>query len=118
MKTFAFVALLFLLTTAGHADDSRKPRIRITDVDKSKDGGLTILDFTIVAKDNVEVLRIDYRAAVDGKQGRWTKYPYYGGSVSLPFRVDCNIFVLEVRAVDRAKNESKLVKKTFSGLKG
>ena len=119
MRPLILASLIFTLLPTLQAKDSRNPTVKITDVDKGKAGGLSVLDFTIVAKDNVDVLRIEYRAAVDGKQSRWIKFPYYEGTDNRPpFRVDCDVFVLEVRAVDRSRNRSRVAKKSFSGLRG
>ena len=94
-----------------------KPSCRIYHVDKGSQGGRAELDFFIKAKDNDGIKHIEYRAAVDGKQSGWKRYPYYDGITNhLYFKVDCNIFILEVRSVDRDGKKSKVVRKSFSGL--
>ena len=119
MRVILTFCLLFPFVPMIGAKDTRNPTIKIYDVNKGSEGGLAVLDFFISAKDNEGIKGIEYRAAVDGKQSGWKKYPYYAEITNhLYFKVDCNVFTLEVRSIDRAKNKSKIVRKTFSGLKG
>lgn len=119
MRLILILCLLFPLVPVIGAKDTRNPKVKIYKVIRGNDGGLSVLDFFISAKDNEGIKNIEYRAAVDGKQSGWKKYPYYDGITNhLYFKVDCDVFTLEVRSIDRARNESKIVRKTFSGLKG
>jgi hypothetical protein len=117
MRTLILLGLLFSLIPVAAGD---RPTVRITKVERSKQGRITLLDFFIKATDNNGIARIEYRAAVDGKQSEWTKYPYltYPGYVNhLPFYVDCNLFIFEVRSVDKRRNKSLIVKRTFTNLR-
>lgn len=117
MRILILLGLLSSLIPVAAGD---RPTVRITKVEQSKQGRITLLDFFIKATDNTGITRIEYRAAVDGKQSGWTRYPYlnYPGFVNhLPFQVDCNLFIFEVRSVDKNRNKSVIVKRTFTNLR-
>jgi hypothetical protein len=117
MRALHLIALATLLFTSV---EGAAPNIQITEVEQGKQGKLSLLDFFIRARDADGISYIKYRAAVDGKQGRWTRYPYYDipGYVNhLPFRVDCDLFVFEVYAVDRKGTQSRILRRTFSNLR-
>lgn len=119
MRTLILLGLLLFLVPLADAAGGR-PTIRITKIEQGKQDNLTLLDFFIKAKDDKGIAKIEYRAAVDGKQSGWVKYPYYDypGYVNhLPFQVDCNVFVLEIRSIDKNRNKSRIVKRTFSNLR-
>lgn len=110
------IAATLLITSV----EGAPPNINITKVDLGKRGKLSMLDFFIRARDADGISYIKYRAAVDGKQGPWTKYPYIelpGYENHLPFLVDCHKFVFEVYAVDRKGTKSRKMKRTFSNLR-
>ena len=117
MRLISTLCLLLAFVPVIEVKAADKPSCKIYDVDKGSQGGLAVLDFYIKAKDSDGIKHLEYRAAVDGKQSKWKKYPYYDGITNhLYFKVDCNIFILEVRSVDRDGKESKIVRKRFSGL--
>lgn len=117
MRALPLIALATLCFTSVEA---AKPNIRITKVEQGKLGKLSVLDFFIRARDADGISFIKYRAAVDGKQGPWTVYPYIempGYDNHLPFRVDCDKFIFEVYAVDRKGLKSRKLKRTFTNLR-
>lgn len=117
MRLIPILCLLLAFVPVIEVKAGDKPSCKIYDVDKESQGGLAVLDFFIKAKDSDGIKYLEYRAAVDGKQSKWKRYPYYDGITNhLFFRVDCNIFILEVRSVDGDGKESKVVRKRFSGL--
>lgn len=117
MRILKLIALATLWFTSV---EGAAPNLRITEVDQGKQGKLSILDFFIRARDADGISYIRYRAAVDGKQGPWTTYPYIempGYDNHLPFRVDCDIFIFEVYAVDRKGKRSRTLRRTFTNLR-
>jgi hypothetical protein len=119
MRTLILLSHFLFLSPLAYATDER-PTIRITKVEQGKQDKMTLLDFYIKAKDDNGISKIEYRAAVDGKRSGWVKFPYYDnpGFVNhLPFQVDCNIFVLEIRSIDKNQNKSRIVKRTYTNLR-
>ncbi len=123
MRTLLPAAVLvasFLLAGVAHSADRVKPKVAITKTVKKKQGKKILFDFYIKATDNDEVRSVMVRAAVDGKQGPWRRYPYYsypGQPYHLPFLVDCHTFVFEVCSIDKSRNKSKIRKRTYTGLR-
>lgn len=114
MRLILSLSLLFLSISVVEAKD---PSIKIYHVDKGSQGGLAVLDFFVKADSKNGIKKIEYRAAVDGKQSGWKKYPYYDGITNhLYFKVDCDVFTLWVRSIDGKGKKSKTVSKTFRGL--
>lgn len=116
----AVLVATFLLAGAGHSADQVKPKVAITRTVKKKQGKKTLFDFYLKATDNDGVRSVAVRAAVDGKQGPWRRYPYYsypGQPYHIPFLVDCHTFVFEVYSIDRSGNKSKVLKRTYTGLR-
>lgn len=119
LKPIVLLLAAAVLTAPLVAKDNTPPRIRITKVKQGTQGNLSVLDFYIKAGDSGGVSYIKYRVAVNGKQSRWTRYPYIempGYENHLPFRIHCDRFVFEVYAVDRSRNKSRTLKRTFTGL--
>ncbi|MBL9159689.1 MAG: hypothetical protein JNJ70_19560 [Verrucomicrobiales bacterium] len=114
MRIILTLSLLFLSISLVEA---KAPSVKIYQVDKGSQGGLAVLDFFIRAESKNGIKKLEYRAAVDGKQSGWKKYPYYDGITNhLFFKVDCDVFTLWVRSIDKMGKKSKTVSKTFSGL--
>ena len=119
MRILILLGLLFSLAPVAYAVDGQ-PTVQITKVKKGSQGKFTVLDFYIKANDSSGIAKIEYRAAVDGKRSGWVKYPYYDvpGYVNhLPFQVDCDTFIFEVRSIDKTQIKSRIAKRTFSDLR-
>lgn len=108
-----------LLPSAAQAADRTPPKVYIKDVVKKRlHGGLTFFNFTIKATDNVKVRKLQYYVAVDGDSSGWTDFPYYEGfPMEIPFTVDCDRFLFEVRAIDTSRNRSTIARRSYDNLR-
>jgi hypothetical protein len=117
MRLFTLLSLLLVFSTASAL--AAKPRVDIRKVERQQQGKLTALNFIVKASDSDGILRLEYWAAVDGKQSGWVKFPYSempGYKNELPFTVDCDIFIFKVRSVDKDGQKSRIDQRTFRNL--
>lgn len=112
--TFTVAVLLAVLTSRDiHAQDTTPPTISITSVDVIPAGAFSNFIINLVASDDQQIDRLEYRARVNGRPfSPWYPYTYVAG-YPLYFGVHCTSFGVQVRTVDTAGNLSRTVAKEF-----
>jgi len=118
MRLLSLLSLLLVFSPVTGAL-AAKPKVDIRKVERQQQGKLTALKFIVKASDSDGILRLEYWAAVDGKESGWVKFPYSempGYDNELPFTVDCDIFIFKVRSVDKDGQKSRVETRAFRNL--